>query len=258
MAKIMDSIYNLRLLDDFARKDTFIHRIHPVSQLLTAIIFLIAVVSFDRYEISGLLPFVFYPMVLMLLAEIPFRPIFKRLLLVGPLILGVGILNPLFDPKGWFTFISIMLKGGLTVTACLVLVATTGLDKLAQALRTLKVPSIFVLQLLLTFRYISVLTEELARMLRAYSLRAPQQKGIRLKDGGSFAGQLLLRTVDRAQRVYDSMRLRGFNGEYHAYGQAKVKLKDVLYLMAWSLFFILARGYDLPVFLGRLFEGVSH
>ena len=184
MAKIADSIYNLRLLDDLARKDTSIHRIHPVSKLLTAIIFIIAVVSFDRYEISGLLPFVFYPMVLMLLAEIPFMPIFKRLLLVGPLILGIGILNPLFDPRGWFTFISIVLKGGLTVTACLVLISTTGLDKLAQALRTLKVPSIFVLQLLLTFRYISVLTEELARMLRAYSLRAPQQKGVRLKDGG--------------------------------------------------------------------------
>jgi cobalt/nickel transport system permease protein len=257
MAKIADSIYNLRLLDDLARKDTSIHRIHPVSKLLTAIIFIIAVVSFDRYEISGLLPFVFYPMVLILLAEIPFMPIFKRLLLVGPLILGIGILNPLFDPRGWFTFISIVLKGGLTVTACLVLISTTGLDKLAQALRTLKVPSVFVLQLLLTFRYISVLTEELARMLRAYSLRAPQQKGVRLKDSGPFAGQLLLRTFDRAQRVYDSMRLRGFNGEYHAYGQAKVSLKDVLFITAWSLFFILARAYDIPACLGVLFEGVS-
>jgi cobalt/nickel transport system permease protein len=45
-------------------------------------------VSFDRYEISGLLPFVMYPMVLILLAELPAKPILKRLLMVEPLIIG--------------------------------------------------------------------------------------------------------------------------------------------------------------------------
>ncbi len=256
MSKMVDSVYNIRLLDELARKDTSIHRIHPVSKLMTTIIYLIVVVSFDRYEISGLLPFVFYPMILILLAELPAVPIFKRLLMVEPLIIGIGILNPLFDPRGWTTFGSIMVKGGLTVTACLILVSTTGFDRLAQALRALKVPSIFVMQLLLTFRYISVLIEELSRMMRAYALRAPQQKGVRLKDAGPFAGQLLLRTFDRAQRVYDSMRLRGFNGEYHSYSKSNVTWKDIVFIIAWSLFFIIARMYDIPAFLGLLFEGV--
>lgn len=253
MSKIVDSIYNIRLLDDLARKNTVIHRIHPITKLLATIVYLIAVASFNRYEISGLLPFIIYPMFLILLAELPAAPIFKRLLMVEPLIIGIGILNPLFDPRGWITFGSIMIKCGFTVTACLVLVSTTGLDKIAKALRTLKVPNIFVLQLLLTFRYISVLIEELARMVRAYALRAPQQKGVRLKDSGAFAGQLLLRTFDRAQRVYNSMRLRGFNGEYHSYRKTKVQWKDILYLIVWSLFFIIARMYDIPAFLGSLF-----
>lgn len=244
-------------MDDLARKNTSIHRLHPISKLLATIVYVIAVVSFDRYEIIGLLPFVFYPLILILLAELPVVPILKRLLMVEPLIIGIGILNPLFDPKGWITFASIMIKSGLTVTACLVLVSTTGLDKIAQALRTLKVPGIFVLQLLLTFRYLSVLIEELTRMVRAYTLRAPQQKGVRLKDGGSFAGQLLLRSLDRAERVYEAMKLRGFHGEYHAYGNSKITKKDLLYLMAWSLFFIAARTYNIPAFLGLLFEGVS-
>jgi len=253
MSKVADSIYNIRLLDELARKNTSIHRLHPVSKLLTTIVYLIVVVSFNRYEISGLLPFVLYPMVIIILAELPVMPIFKRLLMVGPLIIGIGILNPLFDPRGWITFASIIIKSVLTITACLVLVSTTGLDKIAQALRTLKVPNIFVLQLLLTFRYISVLIEELARMLRAYALRAPQQKGVRLKDCGSFVGLLLLRTYDRAQRVYDSMKLRGFNGEYYSYSKSKITWKDVLYLLAWSTFFITARVYNIPVLLGLLF-----
>lgn len=258
MSKIIDSIYNIRLLDDLARKNTSVHRIHPVIKLLTTMVYLIMVVSFERYEISGLLPFVFYPMILIPLAEIPAAAIFKRLLIAEPLIIGIGILNPLFDPRGWLTFTSILLKGGLTITSCLILVATTGMDRIGQALRSLKMPKIFVLQLLLTFRYISVLMEELARMMRAYSLRAPQQKGIRLKDSGSFAGQLLLRTFDRAQRVHDSMRLRGFTGEYITGDRSIVNWKDIFYLTGWSLLFIIARIYNIPMILGLLFtEGIK-
>lgn len=258
MSKIDDSIYNIRLLDELSQKDTAIHSIHPISKLFTTIIYLIVVASFNRYEISGLLPLIMYPMVLILLAELPVSPILKRLLMVEPLIIGIGILNPLFDPRGWIIFASIMIKSGLTVTACLILASTTGLDKIAQALRALKVPSLFVLQLLLTFRYISVLIEELARMMRAYSLRAPQQRGVSLKDSGSFVGQLLLRTFDRAQRIYHAMKLRGFNGEYHSYDQSNVKLKDMMYIIAWSIFFIAARVYNIPAFLGLLIEGVRH
>jgi len=254
MSKIVDSIYNIRQLDDLARKDTAIHRIHPVPKLLVTIVYLIVVTSFGRYEISGLFPLVIYPMVLVLLAEIPAAVIFKRLLMVEPLIIGIGILNPLFDPRGWITFASIMIKCGLTVTACLVLVSTTGLDKIAQALRKLKVPGIFVLQFVLTFRYISLLIEELARMVRAYSLRAPQQKGVRLKDSGSFVGQLLLRTYDRAQRVYDSMKLRGFAGDYRSYAKTRVTWDDIIFLLSWISFFIIARLFDIPGLLGSVFK----
>lgn len=256
MDRITNSIYNLRLLDDLAKQDSFIHRLHPVTKLAVTLVFLGAVISFDRYAILPLLPFVFYPLVVFLGADLPVAPIMKRLAMVEPLVIGIGIFNPLFDPLGWFTFASIMIKSALTITACLLLVATTGLDKIAQALRTLKVPSVFVLQLLLTYRYISVLVEELARMLRAYSLKSPGQKGVRLKDAGFFAGQLLLRTYDRATRVYESMRLRGFKGEYHSYGTSVATGTDYLYVIGWVVFIVAARIWNLPNLLGLLLGGV--
>jgi len=48
-------------------------------------------------------------------------------------------------------------------------------------------------------------------------LRSPLQNenGIHIKDWGAFAGQLVLRTFDRAQRVYQAMCVRGFTGEYN-------------------------------------------
>lgn len=267
MAKIVNSLYDMRLLDDLARKETSIHKLHPIIKPLTTVVYLTSIVSFGRYEISRLLPFVFYPILIFAFGELPVAPILKRILLVEPLIIGVGILNPLFDnytlmiggyavSRGWVTFLSIFIKSGLTVTAGILLIAVTGMDKLAGALRMLKVPRVFVLQLLLTYRYISILMEEALRMFRAYSLRAPGQKGIRWNVWGSFAGQLLLRTFERAQRVYQSMNLRGFTGEYYAGDNIRLRFNDVLYLAGWSLFFIAARIINIPMLIGSLFSGV--
>lgn len=267
MSDITNSLYNMRFLDDLAQKESFIHRIHPLVKLLTTVAYLTVVVSFGRYEISRLLPFVFYPVLVFTLAELPVTPIIKRILVVEPLIIGIGILNPLFDnhtiilggvaiSRGWITFLSIFIKSGLAVTAGILLIATTGMDKLASALRKLRIPKVFVLQLLLTYRYIYVLIEEVSRMVRAYSLRAPGQKGIQLSNLGSFLGQLILRTFDRAQRIYESMSLRGFTGEYNTGITEKVGVRDLAYLMGWNLFFIMVRIYDIPKLLGVLFIGV--
>jgi len=267
MMNIINSLYNMHMLDDLAKKDTWIHRVHPLIKLLTTVVYLVVVVSFDSYEIGSLLLFLFYPVLILSLAEIPATPILKRILLVEPFIIGIGILNPLFDQqvimvggitmsRGWIVFLSLLIKSVLTVGATLLLVATTGMDRLAAALRMLRIPRLFVLQLLLTYRYISVLMEEVARTLRAYSLRAPAQKGIHRSAWGSLAGQLLIRTFDRAQRVYQAMCLRGFTGEYHTGGNTRIKVSDLVYLTGWVGFFLVARFYDIPGLIGLLVTGV--
>lgn len=265
MSKTVSSIYSIRFLDDLAKKKTAIHNIHPFAKLLTTFIYLVMVASFGRFEISGLLPYVFYPVVIFALAELPAVPILKRVLMVEPFIIGIGIMNPLFDnntvmiggiaiSRGWITFLSIFIKSGLTVVVCILLVATTGMDKLAAALRMLRVPKIFVLQLLMTYRYISVLMEEVYRMQRAYSLRAPGHKGVHARVWGSFAGQLILRTFERAQRVYRAMVLRGFTGEYNTGEIPGMGIKDFAYIAGWCMFFVIARIYNIPVLLSSLLQ----
>lgn len=262
-----NSLSNMRLLDDLADKKTSIHKVHPVAKLLTTVIYMAVVVSFGKYDFSGIIAFIFYPVLIFAFGELPIVPILKRLLIVEPVIIGIGILNPLFEKQtmlighfaisqGWITFLSIMLKSTLTVLAGLVLIATTGMDKLALALRVLRVPKIFILQLLLTYRYIYILIEEVFRMQRAYFLRAPGHKGIHRNVWGSFGGNLILRTFERGQRVYQGMSLRGFNGEYNTQKTLKFRFADFAYLLVWSLFFIAARVYNIPMLIGLFFTGV--
>lgn len=267
MANLSGSLFNLRYLDDLARHDSIIHRLHPLSKLITAIVYITTVISFDRYEISGLVPLVFFPVLVAVLADLPLKPLLARLLIIEPFIIGIGILNPLFDQeiimignlslvRGWLTFASLLIKSTLTVSAALLLVSTTGMDKLAASLRMFKVPKIFIVQLQLTYRYISVLLEEGSRMVRAYKLRSPGSRGIEIKAWGSFAGQLLLRTIDRAERVYQAMCLRGFTGEYYMNYTKGISGKDVAFICGWTAFFIIVRLYDIPMLLGIMLTGV--
>jgi len=266
LATIQESIYDLRLLDELARDSNPINDLHPLVKLITTAVFLVVVVSYDRYQVSGLLPLLLYPVVMYALSSLPLSQVLKPIVWVMPLLIGIGIFNPLFDPNqvdllgwtvsaGWLSFLSILLKGILTVAAAILLIATTGMERLGWVLRMLRVPRLLVLQLLLTYRYIGVLGEELARMLRAYSLRDPGQNGIKVGAWGSFAGNLLLRSFDRAQRIYAAMVLRGFDGDYHIGRIRPATGQDVAFMVGWTLFFVGARVVDIPIWLGLLLVG---
>lgn len=267
MSKITEALYNIRHLEELSRKKTGIHDIHPLAKLLVTFAYIVIVVSFDKYELEGLLSFLFYPVIIIAAADIPVRPLLKRILLIEPLIIGIGILNPFLDQssiniagmimsRGWVTFLAIAIKCSLTALAALLLISTTGMDKIAAALRILKIPRLLVIQLLLMYRYISVLMEEVARIIQAYSFRALKQKGIHRKAWGSLVGQLMLRTVSRSERIYQAMCLRGFNGEYNTGSKKFLSMRDMAYIAVWTAYFILARLINLSELIGEFFTGL--
>lgn len=268
MEKLIGSSYNIRLIDELAVKKTVVHNLNPIVKLLVTIIYLATVVSFDKYNITGLVPFIFYPIVTFILSETPFFQIFKRSLVALPFVIGIGIFNPLLDRStyeviggisisgGWISFVSLLIKCSLTVLAALLLIATTGMEKISLALRKLFVPKIFVTQLFLTYRYIFILLEEAFRVIKAYNLRSPMDKSISLKTSGSLLGQMLLRSFDRADRVYNAMVLRGFNGEYDFTKDDTLSLSSIIYLILWTSFFLTARLFNIPDMLGKIITGV--
>ncbi|MBP1765208.1 MAG: ecfT 5 [Firmicutes bacterium] len=257
----------LRRLDELAAGDTKIHRLNPCIKIMTTAIFLIVVASFSKYEVSRLLPLFFYPVVLMNLAAVPFSIIAKRVLIALPFVVFIGIFNPLLDhtpslqlgpllvTNGWISFISILLRFILAISAALILVATTGMDAICSALLKMHIPRVFVIQLMFLYRYLYVLLEELFRTLTAYSLRSLRGNGLRYQVWGSLLGQLLLRTIDRAQKIYQAMLCRGFDGEIRLLRYHRLTKKDIAYVVGWSVFFLTARMVNIPQWLGALLVG---
>ena len=89
-------------------------------------------------------------------------------------------------------------------------------------------------------------------MNEAYKLRAPGQKGIHISAWGSFLGQLLLRSMDRAQELYGSMLLRGFQGEFFYADVPKCRFSGVVFAVICPALFLLARWVNIPYLIGSL------
>lgn len=267
MVKLESNWLDLRTLDELALQKTPIHQLGAGTKLGTTLAFIMVVASFSRYEVTGLIPCVFYPIVLITLGRLPYQLLLKRLLLVAPVILFIGLFNPLFDrvpvaavgplvvTGGWISFLSISVKLILTITAALILIATTGIHAICSTLYRLGVPQPLVVQILFMYRYIHVLLEEVLKTLQAYQLRSCHNSGIGYQAWGSLLGQLLLRTIARAQRIYQAMLCRGYDGHIILETTAARKKPDLLYFAGWLLFFSLCRLVNLPQWLGTFITG---
>jgi cobalt/nickel transport system permease protein len=267
MSTVATGLSTLDRLDRLARQDTAVHRVDPRAKVLATAVFVVCVVSFDRYEVLALLPFVLFPVALAAEGGVPFGFLARLLLAVAPFALLVGAFNPLLDREtvaqlggidiagGWVSYASILLRFLLTASAALVLTATTGFVGVCLALEKLRVPDVLVTQLLLLYRYIFVLGEEALRMSRARSLRAVGRRGTGVRVYARMLGQLLLRTFARAQRVYLAMKCRGFDGQVRVARRLRVRASDVAFVLGWSAAFVLFRVVDVPTALGRLVTG---
>ena len=101
-------------------------------------------------------------------------------------------------------------------------------------------------QLLLVYRYAFVLVDEAARMATARRLRAPDQPRPGLSVYTAMVGHLLVRAVDRAQRVHRAMIARGFDGEVLPTRALRWRAADTVFVVGWCAWFALVRGVDLP------------
>jgi cobalt/nickel transport system permease protein len=264
MGKIESALLNIGYLETLSYQQTSLHRLDPRVKLLTTLGFIIAVVSFDKYAITGLIPFVIYPVVLIAMGNLPSGYLVKKIAMAAPFAFFVGIFNPLFDHAvmvhlgplaisgGWVSFASIMLRFVLTVSAALILIASTGLNAVCLALEKLGTPRIFVVQLMFLYRYIFVLTDEALRLVRARALRSCQGRGMGLKVFSHMIGQLLLRTLDRGQRINLAMLSRGFDGKIRQLRPLTIQGRDILFLLGWSALFVLWRWYNIPHLLGNV------
>lgn len=132
----------------------------------------------------------------------------------------LGSTTIIITDAGLVRFFSIMLRSWVSVQMAIVMTASTPFPDLVHAMRHLRMPDVLVSIVSFMYRYLFVLADEVMRMLRAREARSakvPGQKSggallWRARIAGSMVGQLLLRSLDRSERVYNAMVARGYKG----------------------------------------------
>ncbi len=259
--------FNIGYLDSLSYKDTFVHRLDPRVKLLVSFTFIFFVVSFPKYELPGLMPFFIYPVFLLAAGEIPLRIIAKKVLFVSPFAIFIGVFNPVFDTNviftlygipitgGWISFLTIIVKFILTVSTVLLLIAVTSFPGLCEALERLKLPRVFVIQLLFLYRYLFVLFEDALRMSRAREARSFGKRGREIKTFIKLISVLLLRTLERSEKIYQAMLSRGFRGEIKVPKRYKLGPQDILFAVSSIVIFYAFRDFNIVGFIGETLMG---
>ncbi len=221
----MDNIkklLDLREIERLARRNFKINSLAPEIKVVFTLGYILGLASVGKYNLETLLLFFVYPILMVIFLEIRGSVFFSKLLIPMSFSLGIAIWNPFFDRQVWDVVMGLSITGGmisfsvvmtkslLSFLATMLLVATTPLDQISKALRWLRIPRVFVLLFVMTYRYIIVLGEEVTNGWDAFRLRAGERKGLPPTLWGPFVGNIIIRSYRRALDIHHAMELRGY------------------------------------------------
>lgn len=144
---------------------------------------------------------------LLLFVTLPFTVPGRTVLTAGPFEASA---------EGFVRAAVIACKVSASVLTVVVLLGSVEAMRLGAALHALRVPEPIVRLFVLTVRYLSVIGGEARRLQEAMRARAfrPGSNRHTWRSYGNLVGMLLVRALDRAQRVEEAMVCRGFSGRF--------------------------------------------
>ncbi len=185
-------------------------------------------------------------------AGVPGRWCRERLTPIFLVLLPVAILLPLswvasadswrlgviyFSPERGRLVVLIFLKAAALVLLLQVILVTASITTTLKAAHHLHVPGLIVQLIMLSYRYVYVLGDELSRLRIALRVRGFRNRPTKhaYRTVGHLAGTLLLRGYERAERIGQAMACRGYHGRFHALTQFHTRARDVVFLLVLAI-----------------------
>ncbi len=228
--------------------NSLLHRIDARIKVICAFTVIFGVVFLMHWQV----PLIVFgiSIALVLLSRSKLKIFFKRLLYPFIFIFFIAIVQPFTNIGNVVAVLPVLnlaiydvgINFGLLIfTRCLaavsvlnLLILINSMEKILDALRWFHIPSVIVDTMMLMFRYISLISDETARIHKAQESRLGYSKKVSLSkklfNFGTLAGMLVTRSFDRAIQVGDAMISRGYTGASNlfTYTTKKIPRKDIL------------------------------
>src|SRR5438477_7152989 len=197
--------------DTYRHASTPAHHLDPRAKLAVALLFTGSVLLTPQLNGTKGAAYAGFLLVAAILCRVSPRLFAHRLGSLGPFIFLMGV-------SAWLSHLSkeqvlqIFAKASLSIGAVTVLAASVPFPDMLRALQEMRVPRIFILFLAFLYRYGAVVGRETMKLERGWKahyfgrLRRDPWRVL-----GHVLSALLVRSYERAERVYAAMLSRGFS-----------------------------------------------
>lgn len=234
----------------FAKGDSRIHALDPRTRL--AGVMLLSIPAALAQTMETACAALGIGTLLTLLAGLSLSRVGKRLLAINAFVLFLWLFLPFslpghtvwsFGPlhatvPGFRLALLLTIKTNAISLMLMPLLGTIPVQTLGPAMQKMGVPPKLCHLLLFTYRYIFVIHHEYRTMRRAMRARGfhPRTDMHTYRSFAWLAGMLLVKSWDRAERVNNAMRCRGFKGKFHSLAEFAFCRMDHAFGMLFALF----------------------
>ncbi len=207
----------------------YLDRVDPRARVLLAFGLVVLVAVAGRFATLG--AGLAVALLCAALSGNPRRMVLRRLVALNAVLLLVGVLLPLttegtpafhlgawpYTREGLRTAAAVVLKGNGIVLVSVGLLGTLPSATLGHVLSHFRVPDKLVHLTVFTVRYLDVFRREYARLRGAMRVRGfrPGANRHTYRSFGYLAGMMLVRSLDRSERIVAAMKCRGFRDRFY-------------------------------------------
>lgn len=240
---------------DIAEEDGFLQRVSPGAKLLGLVLLLVSAALV--HNIVVLVIAYALTLVAAYISAVPVRYFVTRVWLFVPIFTGIVVLPAIFSfvtpgdmilslwmwngqpvgvtAQGLRTAGLLVTRVALSISLVLLLTITTPWVELLAALRTVRVPRMFVLVVGMAYRYIFLLLGSVTDMFESRRARNAGRGG-RPKSSRSVVfstvGALLGKSHELSEEVHRAMVSRGFRGDAKTLDGAGLRGRDYVFFVA--------------------------
>jgi cobalt/nickel transport system permease protein len=230
-----------------ATPPSFVGSFDPRVRVVAAGLFAIMVVALQQIEFA--LAAFALAVATMFFTDLPLRITLKRMAAMDGFIIVMLVMLPFTTPgtpmfsvlgaeaseEGLLHAILIGIRANAVVLMMLSLLSGLTPVALGHTLYRLKCPAALVHLMMFTVRYISVLHDEYHRLRLAMKLRGFKARNSvhTYRSFGYLFGMLLVRSLERAERVLEAMKCRGFSGHFPMIDDLVLRRRDGVLAVAF-------------------------
>lgn len=217
-------------LDQYANEVWF-GRLDARAKLVAVFLFIVVSAVLTRPEL--IFVSLAFALTMAIASMLPPAHLARMYLTALPFILLASV--SMFVFGGWERGIEMLARTSACILSLLVLAAGTESFDLFAGLRRLRVPAVITTLLMLTQRYILLLSEELSRMTVARKARGfaggrslLDRYGLRVIS--YTAGMVLVRSLGRGDRIYEGLKGKGFDGELMPWKLSRITVLETSFM----------------------------